>query len=91
MPAGGRHSHFEGRRVDLLMRDLDAPVGADPVAALRGWLEEGRTGASGALAAKGDVRAAAWPARPGRVAEAPSLKPVATHVRRCPYAYRDVS
>ena len=37
------------------MRDLDAPVGADPVAALRGWLEEGRTGASGALAAKGVV------------------------------------
>ena len=36
MPAGGRDSHFEGRRFALLMRDLDAPVGADPVAALRG-------------------------------------------------------
>jgi hypothetical protein len=52
MPAGGRDSHFEGRRFALLMRDLDAPVGADPVAALRGWLEEARRGASRALAAK---------------------------------------
>jgi hypothetical protein len=52
MPAGGRDSHFEGRRFAVLMRDLDAPVGADPVAALRGWLEEGRRGASRALAAK---------------------------------------
>ena len=50
-----RFRHFEGRRVDLLMRDLDAPVGADPVAALRAWLEEGRTGSQRALAAKGVV------------------------------------
>lgn len=50
-----RFRHFEGRRVDLLMRDLDAAVGADPVAALRAWLEEGRTGSQRALATQGVV------------------------------------
>jgi hypothetical protein len=55
MPADAKHSHFDGRRVDLLMRDLDASVGADPVEALRAWLREGRTGSQRALAAKGVV------------------------------------
>ena len=50
-----RFRHFEGRRVDLFMRTLQAPVGADPVAPLREWLQEGRTGSQRALAAKGVV------------------------------------
>lgn len=50
-----RFRNFEGRRVDLLMRDLDAGVGTDPVSALRCWLEEGRTASQRALAAKGVV------------------------------------
>lgn len=47
--------HFEGRRVDLLMRDLKASPHANPVAALRRWLGEGRTGSQRALAFKAVV------------------------------------
>lgn len=34
--------HFVGRRVDLLGRSLDAPVGAEPAAAIQAWLGAGR-------------------------------------------------
>lgn len=50
-----RFRHFEGRRVDLFVRDLQAGVSANPVTALREWLEERRTGSQRALAAKGVV------------------------------------
>lgn len=50
-----RFRHYVGRRVDLLMRDLDVTVVADPVQALREWLEEGRTRSQRDLAAKGVV------------------------------------
>jgi hypothetical protein len=49
-----RFRHFEGRRVDLFMRDLSAGVGADPVESLRAWLEEQRTKTQ-RLLAKGGV------------------------------------
>jgi hypothetical protein len=35
--------HFVGRRVDLMGRGIPAKVGADPVAALRQYLRDGRT------------------------------------------------
>jgi hypothetical protein len=50
-----RFRRFEGRRVDLFMRDLRASVAADPVRAMRQWLKEERTGSQRALAAKGVV------------------------------------
>ncbi|MDP9403607.1 MAG: hypothetical protein M3P85_09805 [Actinomycetota bacterium] len=50
-----RFGHFHGRRVDLLMRGLPAPLDADPVAALREYLAEPRTRSAGELAAKGAV------------------------------------
>ena len=39
---------FRGRRVDLLGRSLDAPVGSEPAAAIRAWLRAGRAGESAA-------------------------------------------
>ncbi|MEA2827735.1 MAG: hypothetical protein QOG43_2174 [Actinomycetota bacterium] len=47
--------HFVGRNVDLLMRALPVPVGADPASALRDYLSEGRTKSAQELAAKGAV------------------------------------
>ncbi len=49
------YRHFTGRRVDLLMRALPVRVGADPVAALRAYLAEPRTGSARQLALKGVV------------------------------------
>ena len=46
---------FTGRRVDLLGRSLDAPPGAEPAAALRGWLSAARTETARQLAAKAVV------------------------------------
>lgn len=50
-----RFRRFEGRRVDLFMRDLDVGVRADPVESLRRWLQEGRTKSQRVLAEKGVV------------------------------------
>lgn len=38
-----RWAEFEGRRVDLLMRGLPCSPSADPVQAIRDWLNSGRT------------------------------------------------
>jgi hypothetical protein len=46
---------FTGRRVDLLGRSLDAPVGADPVRVLRDYLSAARTRSARALADKAVV------------------------------------
>ena len=46
---------FTGRRVDLLGRSLDAPPGAEPAAAVRGWLSAARTETARQLAAKAVV------------------------------------
>jgi hypothetical protein len=48
-------ARFEGRRVDMLGRSLPEPPGADPVAALRRYLEEKRTASAQALARKAVV------------------------------------
>ena len=48
-------SKFGSRRVDLLLRALPVPVEADPVAAIRDWLREGRTESARQLARKGVV------------------------------------
>jgi hypothetical protein len=69
-----RFRHFEGRRVDLFLRDIGVPVAADPVRSLRRWVQEGRTGSQRALAAKAIVliqpRALlgtiVWPPTPSR-------------------------
>jgi hypothetical protein len=47
--------HFEGRRVDLLMRGLPVRRNADPIEAVRAWLAEGRTESAKRLAEKGVV------------------------------------
>lgn len=66
-----RWANYAGRRVDLLMRALPVPLNADPVAALRLYLTEGRTKSAAELAAKGVVmidphrflRTIVWPER----------------------------
>ena len=62
---------FTGRRVDLLGRSLDVPLGADPVTVLRGYLSAARTASARALAEKAVVsdlsRAACWNSRLARV------------------------
>jgi hypothetical protein len=50
-----RFRHFEGRRVDLLMRGLPVRNDADPIEAVRAWLAEGRTRSAQLLARKGVV------------------------------------
>ena len=57
---------FVGRRVDLIGRSLPEPPDADPVDALRRYLEEGRTASACALAAKAVVSLDPVPLR-GRV------------------------
>ncbi len=51
----GDPSSFTGRRVDMLGRSLDVPLGADPVATLREYLSAARTASARALAAKAAV------------------------------------
>ncbi len=46
---------FRGRRVDLLGRSLDVPLGADPVTTLRDYLSAARTDSARALAEKAVV------------------------------------
>ena len=46
---------FTGRRVDLLGRSLDVPLGTNPADALRGYLAAARTATARALAAKAVV------------------------------------
>jgi hypothetical protein len=46
---------YAGRRVDFLGRSLDAPLGADPAAVLRGYLSTPRTASAKALAAKAAI------------------------------------
>ena len=46
---------FVGRRVDLMARSLDVPVGADPVQALHGYLRTRQTTTAKFLAAKAVV------------------------------------
>ena len=50
-----RFRHFVGRNVDLLMRALPVSLSADPSAALRDYLTEGRTKSAQELAAKAVV------------------------------------
>jgi hypothetical protein len=68
-----RFHDYLGRRVDLLMRDVDVARGTDAVDAVRSWLMEGRTRSQRALAAKAAVIVqprklrgfVAWPMRGG--------------------------
>lgn len=53
--AGNRFRHYQGRRVDLLLRALPVPVGAEPVSAVRAWLCAGGAASARALALKGVV------------------------------------
>jgi hypothetical protein len=65
---------FAGRRVDLLGRSLEVPLGANPAAVLRDYLSAARTTSAKALAAKAVVLiypeqlagTAAWPPNPFR-------------------------
>jgi hypothetical protein len=50
-----KFSHIKGRRVDVFLRDLPVGLDADPVEALRGYLERRRTDSARALAAKAAV------------------------------------
>lgn len=50
-----KFSHIKGRRVDVLLRDLPVGLDADPVEALRAYLERRRTDSARALAAKAAV------------------------------------
>jgi hypothetical protein len=52
---GPRFEHCEGRRLDLLMRGLPVPLGANPVETIRAWLAEGWTKSAHLLAQKGVV------------------------------------
>lgn len=52
---------FVGRRVDLLGRSLNVPVGSDPADAIGDWLRKGRKGESAALLAQKAV-ILLWPA-----------------------------
>ncbi|MEX1006844.1 MAG: hypothetical protein WD271_03260 [Acidimicrobiia bacterium] len=49
------YRHYSGRRVDFLLRALDAIRDDDPADALRAWLRTGRTRSAGLLAMKGVV------------------------------------
>ncbi len=46
----GANERFEGRRVNLLSRSLDAGLRANPVAAVRAWLEAGASESARGLA-----------------------------------------
>ena len=50
-----KFSHIKGRRVDVFLRDLPVGLDADPVEALRTYLERTRTDSARALAAKAAV------------------------------------
>ncbi len=50
-----RPAVVHGRRVDLLGRSLDVPLGTNPADALRGYLAAARTATARALAAKAIV------------------------------------
>jgi|SRR3954452_16065255 hypothetical protein len=52
---GPRFEHYEGRRVDLLMRALPVSPEANPIEAVRAWLAEAKTESARLLAAKGVV------------------------------------
>jgi hypothetical protein len=47
--------HFVGRRVDLLGRSLDVPLGTEPSVAIRSWLRAGRGNMSSAYLAEKSV------------------------------------
>lgn len=59
--------HFVGRRVDLLGRSLDMPVGAEPAAVIRAWLRAGRGRDSAAYLAEKAVVLLAPAVRCGEV------------------------